>query len=149
MNCAQCGLGLTHDPVVGGELCPACFWTPLATSTIWPLRATAVSAEQLAELQPFAFAVLELVWTQREDVQMLGIPDTPALYASLLHSQLANLVPYWRFSWPQNASTLLDLLLVKDVGRALPGSMEDFARELALYFFQVTQLGPRTIRLTD
>jgi hypothetical protein len=142
LNCAQCNHPLSDDPFPTGELCAACFWTPLPTSTIWPLRANALTAEQLANLQPFAFAVTELIWTQRQDVLMLGIPDSPALYNSLLHAQLAQLRPYWRFEWPENAATLLDALLAKDVGRALPGSDEDFARELALFFFQASLLKP-------
>lgn len=134
-TCTECGAP-APDVRLNGELCATCFWRQRNPAVLWPLRANGVAPETLAILQEFAYTAITLVHAQQREAAELGLADSPALYASALQAQLAELRTHWRFAWVEHAETLLEALLDRALGRTLPDSVEDFARELTLVFYQ-------------
>lgn len=116
--------------------CPACFWQPRGTQALWPLRANGLEPVVLEQLRGFVVETLAVIAEQAEEAELLGLDDSAPLHASGLHARLPRLRAAWSFSWPDHAGDLMDALLERETGRGLPGTREDFSRDLALFFYQ-------------
>jgi hypothetical protein len=95
------------------------------------VRVAGLDAGTLATLRDFTRGLLAILAEESETAAMLGLEHT---HASALLSRIQDLK--WDLEWPENAEELLEVQLKRDLGRQLPGSAEDFSREVALFFFQ-------------
>lgn len=117
--------------------CDACFWLPAGARGVWALRVAGLDAETLATLRTFTRGMLAIIAEESEAATLLGLEETAPLHASALQSRLESL--HWGLAWPTNAEALLEIQFDRELGRQLPGSAEDFAREVALFFLQAVR----------
>jgi hypothetical protein len=115
----------------GTGRCDKCFWLPAGARGVWAIRVAGLDPKTLATLRTFTRGLLALIAEETETAAMLGLEHT---LPSALLSQIQTLK--WDLAWPANAEELLEIQLNRELGRQLPGSAEDFSREVALFFFQ-------------
>ncbi|MDB5100554.1 MAG: hypothetical protein JWM80_4975 [Cyanobacteria bacterium RYN_339] len=117
-----------------GGRCDDCFWLPAGAQGVWAIRVAGLEPLELNTLRTFSRAILAKIAEESETAALLGLEDSRALHASALLGCLPAL--RWDLPWPDNAETLLEVQLDRELGRQLPASAEDFSREVALFFFQ-------------